>query len=506
MKLDENVLLSVMDCMNEAVLIFDNTGAIIYTNSQACRELEYESFDGVNITAVFPRDIHYSTSKGIFTTQKEDNSTYAYRRNNTCFPVKLRINEYTDSDEPHYVACYINDQQHYDDMRQQKKLMTEFEEATKMKNEFTANITHELRTPINGIKGMIEGLAQTELNIEQQESVKIILHCCDNMTKIINDILDYAKIEAGKIELEEREFSLTNLLRDVLRLHAPNAISKGIKIIINQEGKVPDSYIGDELRLGQILNNLFSNALKFTSAGFVAMEMDAHRAGNDMVELFFMVIDTGIGISPEEKDKLFKSFSQVDGSITRRYGGTGLGLSITRQLVSMMGGTINVESEKGKGSTFSFSVKLKLGSKRGEGINFPSGKYDFTEHLAMSGAKQKQEYDPDAELLDGIGTISSEPQKDSEEERDETAMFKGQEDNELNEMKELLEKLGISAELGAWEKAESFATEMKAKVAASKPQLSRKAFALLLNTRKEKTEEVLEQIDEMEKILWTSNE
>lgn len=505
MKLTENMFLSVFECMNEAVLMFDREGRILYYNKQASAELEYMNFDGINITTIFPRDIHYSSSKGIFRTDTQNSVSYAYRKNNTCFPIKLKIEESTDGDNAYYVACFLNDQQHYDDMRQQEKLMTEFEEATKMKNEFTANITHELRTPINGIKGMIEGLAETELNIEQQESVKIILHCCDNMTKIINDILDYAKIEAGKIELEEREFSLTNLLDDVLRLHAPNAIQKGIKMYVNQEGKVPDSYIGDSLRLGQVLNNLFSNALKFTSTGFVAMEMDAHSAGNDMIELFFMIIDTGIGISPEEKDKLFKSFSQVDGSITRRYGGTGLGLSITRQLVSMMGGTINVESEKGKGSTFSFSVKLKLGSKRGDAINFPSGKYDYTEHLSKNGTPEKKPYNPDEEL-DGTGTSVTASQKENTDEQRELAAFRVQEESALQEMKEILEKLGISAELGAWEKAESFATELKLLIATNKPELSRKAFALLLNTRKEKATEVLEEVEEIEKEIWNLSE
>jgi nitrogen-specific signal transduction histidine kinase len=417
--------------------------------------------------------------------------------------VRLTIKK-LDDDSDLYVAYAINDQQHYDDERANKKIVADAEEATRMKDQFTANITHELRTPINGIKGLIEDLNRTPLNVEQQECVKIVLHSCDNMTKIINDILDYAKIEAGKITLEEREISLTNVINDVLRLQISKAIEKGLKVMINIVGKVPDSVIGDELRLGQILSNLFSNAIKFTSNGYVGLDLAATRSDKDYVELLFMVIDTGIGISPEEKDKLFKSFSQVDGSITRRYGGTGLGLSITRQFVSMMGGTINVESEKGKGSTFSFSVRLKLGGKRGDLINFPQGKSEYS-HVFGSAMTQETESEED-ELLGnpGSGTAGSFSTLTGTGKDFQLSVPKEEADNK--EMKDCIEKLSICAELGAWEKAEGFATTLKQLVANYYPELTRKAFALVLNTRKEKTEEVLLETEEIGRLLWNSNE
>ena len=497
----------LLDGVGEAVFLFDKSGKISYFNDAAKAELEYKSFDDVNISTVFPRMIHYTEGKGIFWSNRtiKDRRTFAYRSNNTCYPVKLTIKKLDDeADSELFVAYAINDQQHYDDERANKKIVADAEEATKMKDQFTANITHELRTPINGIKGLIEDLKRTPLNVEQQECVKIVLHSCDNMTKIINDILDYAKIEAGKITLEEREISLTNVINDVLKLQISKAVEKGLKVIVNIVGKVPDAVIGDELRIGQILSNLLSNAIKFTSTGYVGLDITATSVGKDYVELLFMVIDTGIGISPEEKDKLFRSFSQVDGTITRRYGGTGLGLSITRQFASMMGGTVNVESEKGKGSTFSFSVKLKLGSNRGDLINFPQGKSEYSHVLgnAMSQESEAEEDEllgsPESERAGSFVTLTGSTQN--------IPLYIPKEEADMKEMKDCVEKISICAELGAWEKAESYATNLKQLVSNYNPDLTKKAFALVLNTRKEKTEEVLSQTEEIGRLLWNSNE
>ncbi|MCR5830081.1 MAG: PAS domain-containing protein [Lachnospiraceae bacterium] len=490
----------LLDGVGEAVFLFDGNGKIIYHNEAAKDELGYKSFDEVNISSIFPRMIHLADEKGIIMPNRsvKEKRTFAYRSNNTCYPVKLTIKK-LDEDAEYHVAYAENDQQHYDDERANKKVLADAEEANRMKDQFTANITHELRTPINGIKGLIEDLKRTPLNVEQQECVKIVLHSCDNMTKIINDILDYAKIEAGKVTLEEREISLTNVINDVLRLQISSAVEKGLKVIVNIVGKVPDSVIGDELRLGQILNNLLSNAIKFTSTGYVGLDITATRADKDSVELLFMVIDTGIGISPEEKDKLFKSFSQVDGSITRRYGGTGLGLSITRQFAAMMGGTINVESEKGKGSTFAFSVKLKLGTKRGDLINFPQGKSEYS-HVFENTMVQEDESEEDELLGSGendrggsFSTLTGSPQG--------IQLYIPKEEADMKELREHLERLSICAELGAWEKAEGYATTIKQLIASYNPDLTKKAFSLLLNTRKEKTDEVLEQTEELEDLL-----
>ena len=494
----------LLDGVGEAVFLFDSSGKIIYHNDAASSELEYKDFDGVNVSSIFPRMIHSTEDNRVFWSNRtiRDRRTFAYRSNNTCYPVKLSVRR-LDEDSEYFVAYAINDQQHYDDERANKKIVADAEEATRMKDQFTANITHELRTPINGIKGLVEDLKRTPLNVEQQECVKIVLHSCDNMTKIINDILDYAKIEAGKITLEEREMSLTNVINDVLRLQISKAVEKGLKVIVNIVGKVPDAVIGDELRIGQILSNLLSNAIKFTSTGYVGLDLTATSVDKDYVELLFMVIDTGIGISPEEKDKLFLSFSQVDGSITRRYGGTGLGLAITRQFASMMGGTVSVESEKGKGSTFYFSVKLRLGSNRGDLINFPQGKSEYSH---VFGKAMSQESEEEDELLAGPEEENAASSLTLTGSGQSIPLYIPKEEADMKEMKDCIEKLSISAELGAWEKAEGYATTLKQLVANYNPDLTKKVFALLLNTRKEKTEEVLEQTEQIRRTIWNSNE
>ncbi len=494
----------LLDGVGEAVFLFDSSGKIIYHNDAASSELEYKDFDGVNVSSIFPRMIHSTEDNRVFWSNRtiRDRRTFAYRSNNTCYPVKLSVHKF-DEDSEYFVAYAINDQQHYDDERANKKIVADAEEATRMKDQFTANITHELRTPINGIKGLVEDLKRTPLNVEQQECVKIVLHSCDNMTKIINDILDYAKIEAGKITLEEREMSLTNVINDVLRLQISKAVEKGLKVIVNIVGKVPDAVIGDELRIGQILSNLLSNAIKFTSTGYVGLDLTATSVDKDYVELLFMVIDTGIGISPEEKDKLFRSFSQVDGSITRRYGGTGLGLAITRQFASMMGGTVSVESEKGKGSTFYFSVKLRLGSNRGDLINFPQGKSEYSH---VFGKAMSQESEEEDELLAGPEEENAASSLTLTGSGQSIPLYIPKEEADMKEMKDCIEKLSISAELGAWEKAEGYATTLKQLVANYNPDLTKKVFALLLNTRKEKTEEVLEQTEQIRRTIWNSNE
>lgn len=235
----------------------------------------------------------------------------------------------------------------------------EVEEIHKERNEFVANVTHELRTPVNGVMGLAQNLLDTDLSIEQRESVEIITQCCDNMIKIINNILDFSKLQAGKFTIENREFSFHQMMDSLVKVNMPQVDSKGIKLICNVSADIPDMLIGDELRITQVLNNLMSNAIKFTSVGQIVINVVKTIELDDEIELFFMVIDTGIGIAQNEMDKLFKSFSQADASITRKFGGTGLGLSIVKSLVEMMGGTINVESEKGRGSTFSFSVRVK---------------------------------------------------------------------------------------------------------------------------------------------------
>ncbi|MDN3610952.1 two-component sensor histidine kinase BarA [Vibrio ostreicida] len=234
------------------------------------------------------------------------------------------------------------------------------QEAARVKSEFLANMSHELRTPLNGVIGFTRQILKTKLTNNQADYLQTIEKSAKNLLHIINDILDFSKLEAGKLALENIPFEFQETLEEVVNLQATNAHEKGLELTLKVDSKIPYGLIGDPSRIQQVLTNLVGNSIKFTERGNIDISVELRSKKEDVVELQFMVRDTGIGISERQQAQLFQAFSQADASISRRYGGTGLGLVITQKLVGQMGGEISLTSRLHQGSTFWFNLRLNV--------------------------------------------------------------------------------------------------------------------------------------------------
>ncbi len=455
---------SIIDNASEMICVFNSEGKVTYFNDIAERELEYTA-GNINIKNILPHVFEESNDIPAF-IHELNNSVFddAYKVNHTCFPVKVN---FLTNDNKQFV-CYMTDMR---DVVSQQKQLHNFEEnmrdILKSKDEFTANLTHELRTPVNGIKGHVRNLKEEESDIDKKRKMDIVLKCCDNMETIINNLLDYAKLEDGKMIIDSAPFNLHELIESSISIIGSVANEKGIMLHYNISDNVPEEVVGDEFHLSQVINNLLNNAVKFTSVGSVHLEVfKTKQLGKDM-ELTFFVRDTGIGMSVEDMDKLFQSFTQVDGSITRTYGGTGLGLYVCKQIVELMGGNIEVESEKGKGTTFIFTVKMK-------------SRADANDDEAVTTIEDLKK-----DFLKSGGSY---------EEVDEIPF---DDPHNIERVRDLMEKTILCVELDNWDRAEGFAGSLK-KLAESGPEdFSKNAFRLVMNVRKGKKDNCRKYLDKL---------
>ncbi len=257
------------------------------------------------------------------------------------------ITYFRDMREHHAMLREITKTEH--ELRHAKELA---EQSAKAKSEFLANMSHEIRTPMNGILGLLHLLTHTSMDDAQKGYLDKTIFSANNLMRIINDILDFSKIEAGKLEMEETPFTLQNISQDVQDLYGPSCAEKNLSLHINIQEHATTPILGDVLRLKQVIFNLVSNAIKFTSAGSITLVIESTLRNESQLHCQFAISDTGIGLSAGQIERLFSAFSQADSTVTRKYGGTGLGLAISKNIITMMQGSIWVESQPNKGSTF----------------------------------------------------------------------------------------------------------------------------------------------------------
>jgi two-component system, sensor histidine kinase and response regulator len=363
-------LAAIVESSDDAVLSSDLDGNVITWNRGAERLYGYstEEMLGNSALVLTPPERRSETRELLARLKSgekiEPFETERLKKDGTRVPVTLAISPIKDLDGVVTAASAIarDITSRVQAQEQLEAARAEAIEASRMKSEFLANMSHEIRTPMNGIIGMTDLLLTTQLSTEQEEFVRTIQASGDALLTLINDILDFSKIEAGKIELEEVDFDLRVAVEDSVELLAERAHAQGLEIATLTQPIVPPVVRGDPGRLRQVLVNLVSNAVKFTEEGEVVICVNVEEERDDIFLIRFQVSDTGIGIRPEERERLFQSFSQADASTTRRYGGTGLGLAISQQLVHLMGGEMGVHSEPGEGSTFWFTIPMAEGS------------------------------------------------------------------------------------------------------------------------------------------------
>lgn len=456
----------------EMILFFDLKGRILQCSQEAKKELGYgEDILDISVDCIFKNAFIYEDNiiKPEEKFRGPVRETIAYRKDHSCFSVDLKVVTIQDKNTFMGICTAVNIDEIKQAVRENTELKQELTKSHKVSSDLVVKIAHELRTPLNGIMGFANDLLETDLQPKQREAVNIINKCSTNMRSLINDLLDYAKITNKELTIESKEFSLRELIHHIVDFNLVGINEKGLKLLVYVSNEIPDRLIGDELRLIQVLNNLFSNALKFTPSGQISLEIIKILQTEHEIELLFMVIDTGIGIDREDISKLFYSFSQIDDSLNRKYGGTGLGLSICKRIVEAMHGKITVDSEKNKGSNFSFTVPL--GISRKSGVSYIKTHRTSLPYVQDGETEEKSDtsdFDYVSMRLEGI-SVCSKKQPDSSEEDD------------FMRLDELIEKLTICIELDNWEKAEQLAGKLKKLI----PNEQRKILRLLFSIRRE---------------------
>ncbi|MBF0424289.1 MAG: response regulator [Magnetococcales bacterium] len=377
-------LQGITDSMGDGVFALDRWGYCTFLNPEAERILGWTLADMKGTT--FHDAVHFQDANGNPVVEadcpakhamaaglifRSDEDTFT-RRDGVRFPVSMvAVPIWEEGWISGSVGVFrdITEQRHIQEAL--RKSMEEAESANRSKSEFLANMSHEIRTPMNAIIGMSHLVLQGNLEPRQRELLHSIHTAGQSLLRIINDILDFSKIEAGHLDLEQVTFRLEDLLETLASLVTLEAHNKGLEVLFQADPRIPRVLLGDPLRLNQVLLNLMNNAIKFTSNGEVALTIKVVGVDEQNVQLHFAVRDTGIGLTAEQRAKLFQSFSQVDASMTRRYGGTGLGLAISKRLVNLMGGEIGLESTPGAGSTFWFTVQLEFQVGTGRSTTVP---------------------------------------------------------------------------------------------------------------------------------------